>query len=388
MRLAILTSSYPLSEGDFRGCFVRDLEVALQSQGIESIVLAPRPPNPSFSTANNKSLFLLPRFIPLRAYGFYGYGIEESAKKNPLVLLGLPPLLTAFASEALPVVVRESCDAILAHWVFPMGLVGAVISSIVKKPLFVVAHSFQPYLRMPFMRTLISFVLARATRVACVSEGVLKSLAGLSSASAMKLDVLPLGIDLHEPHARRLLENESLRLCFVGRLVRLKGVHVLLQAMEELENVVLTVVGDGPERHRLERLKQEKGLQNVVFVGELKRDEARLVMQNSHALVIPSVCTPRGRAEGLPTVLLEAWSCGLPVVASRNGGVAEAIERFGGGLLFESEDHNALHKAILRLQDNENLEKLSREAINAGHRFSWDTLSAKWAEWVRKPKIQ
>jgi glycosyltransferase involved in cell wall biosynthesis len=381
MRLAVLTSSYPLAEQDYRGGFVRDLEISLRSQGIETIVLAPRPCNPRKGSTSNGSLFLLPESIPLKGHGFYGFGIEENAKKNPFCLLGLPPFLTAFAIEALPIV-RQGCDAILAHWVFPMGLVGAIISSMVQKPLLVVAHSFQPFLRAPLVRPLTSFVLSKATRIACVSQSIAKSLIELAPSSATKFDVIPLGIDLVTNRARKLHGKERLRLCFVGRLVRLKGVHVLLQAVEGLEEIELTVVGDGPERPRLEALARWKEVENIRFLGELRRNEARSVMQNAHALVIPSVCTPDGRSEGLPLVLLEAWSCGLPVVASRNGGVAEAVARFGGGIFFESGNNNALRNAIARLRDGDTLEKLSKEASKAATNFSWDKLSIQWARWV------
>jgi len=383
MRLAVLTSSYPLYDGDYRGGFVKDLENALRSHGIDSLVLVPRPPSLPSNAVNNASVFLLPELIPLKGYGFHGFGIEENLKKNPLSILNIPPFLFAFTFEALRFI-KDRCDAILAHWVLPMGLVGAILSSILRKPLFIVSHSFHPYLRLPVARRLTSFVLSRARKVACVSQSVARSFAELAPSHRSNLDVIPLGIDIKTQRLRTLQKGENLRLCFVGRLTKLKGAHVLLQAMIGLKGVELTIVGDGPERKRLEALAQANRLNNIAFLGEMKRNEARKVMQNAHALVIPSVSKPNGRSEGLPTVLLEAWSCGLPVIASRNGGIVEAVERFGGGILFKSEDPQALRNVIVALKDKNTLEKLSREASIGGRNFSWKKLSQQWANWFRE----
>ena len=112
---------------------------------------------------------------------------------------------------------------------------------------------------------------------------------------------------------------------FVGRLSPEKGVNVLLDAWRRLPEVALTVVGEGPERTRLEAIAPP----NVTFAGALPPEAVRSHMLAAQCLVLPSIWY-----EGFPMTIVEAFAAGLPVIASRLGSMEEIIDEGLNGLTF------------------------------------------------------
>ncbi|RMD58704.1 glycosyltransferase family 1 protein, partial [Candidatus Parcubacteria bacterium] len=117
---------------------------------------------------------------------------------------------------------------------------------------------------------------------------------------------------------------------FVGRLSPEKGVRTILQAWRLLEGVPLKVVGDGPLRAGIEAFVRREGLEQVEVLGRRPREEVFRLMREARVLVFPSECY-----ENFPMAVAEAFACGLPVIASRLGAMAEIVEDRRTGLLFE-----------------------------------------------------
>jgi glycosyltransferase involved in cell wall biosynthesis len=114
----------------------------------------------------------------------------------------------------------------------------------------------------------------------------------------------------------------------VGRLVPWKQVNGLLEALTEVPELGLVVVGDGPERPRLERRARELGVSDrVYFAGQRSKKEALGLMAACDLFVLNSAY------EGLPHVVLEAMALGLPVVATAAGGTPEVVRDGETGLL-------------------------------------------------------
>ncbi|KHK90015.1 hypothetical protein LK12_19220 [Novosphingobium malaysiense] len=104
---------------------------------------------------------------------------------------------------------------------------------------------------------------------------------------------------------------------YVGRISEEKGVGVLIEAWKSLPDIPLTIAGDGPLRRELEA----RAPANVNFLGRIDADHVAKEMRNAAILVIPSIWY-----EGFPMTLVEAFSNGLPVVASRIGSLTEIVE--------------------------------------------------------------
>jgi len=135
---------------------------------------------------------------------------------------------------------------------------------------------------------------------------------------------------------------------FVGRLSPEKGVVTLLRAWRRISRVPLRIVGDGPLRGEIENRVKRDGLANVTMLGERPLDECLRLMRRSRFIVFPSEWF-----EGLPRVIVEAYACGKPVVASRLGAMAEIVEDGRTGLHFQAGDPEDLAEKVNWLIDHE-----------------------------------
>lgn len=143
------------------------------------------------------------------------------------------------------------------------------------------------------------------------------------------------------PTARR--EGAGEYFLFLGRLTAEKGLDSLFAAFDRLQGVPLVVVGDGPDASRLKSVAPS----GVEFRGALDPSELAGIFRGARALVFPSIWY-----EGAPRVIIEAYAAGVPVLASRIGGVPELIAEERSGLLVEPGDTEAWSSAIERLLDD------------------------------------
>ena len=149
-------------------------------------------------------------------------------------------------------------------------------------------------------------------------------------------------------------EDSAFRLVTVARLHLGKGHDVLMKAVARLRqterNVVLRVVGSGPERTELESVVRDLGLGDAVeFTGSLSEDEVIACLRLADAFVLASNSDTR------PVVIMEAMALGLPVVGADAGGIPEIITPELDGLLFSADDAVGLAEAVARLMDESEL---------------------------------
>jgi glycogen synthase len=165
------------------------------------------------------------------------------------------------------------------------------------------------------------------------------------------------------------------RVLFVGRLAPQKGVRALVAAAGLLKDprAQVLLVGDGPERPKLEKEAKRLGVgDRLHFVGFLAHDQLPAVMSHADLLVLPSLY------EELGTVLLEAMQAGLPVVASKTGGIPDVIEDGVNGLLVPPSEPEALAHAINRLlADRKLARRLSEGAHERAKDYDWEALAER-----------
>jgi len=152
--------------------------------------------------------------------------------------------------------------------------------------------------------------------------------------------------DMDAARAALGLADSDIPVCAVGRLVPLKGVEDIINALprvlEHEPAVKLVLIGDGPERAALERLAAEKGVaERVAFAG--RRGDVPRLVRACRVLVHAS------HTEALSNAVLEAMAARTPVAASNIPGNAEVVEHEHTGLLFTPRDPAALADAVLRL---------------------------------------
>jgi glycosyltransferase involved in cell wall biosynthesis len=143
-------------------------------------------------------------------------------------------------------------------------------------------------------------------------------------------------------------DHDAADFVFVGELRRLKGVHVLLKAVAGVKRpdgspASLFIVGDGPDREAFEAEAQSLGLgDRVTFAGA---GPARAAFRRGRCAVVPSL------AESLPYIVMEAAAAGLPVIATRVGGIPEIFGPTSDGLV-PADDSQALHLAMQAFIDS------------------------------------
>ena len=149
---------------------------------------------------------------------------------------------------------------------------------------------------------------------------------------------------------------------FIGGLRHIKGVDVLIEAFhilsKRLKNLQLRIVGDGKMREELMKKINLLNLgSHVKIVGYVPYYSVKDQLSNASVFVLPS------RYEGLPNVLLQAMAAGLPIVATRVGGIPSLIKDGENGLLVTADNPEELAKAIEKLlMDHDLAERLGRNA--------------------------
>jgi glycosyltransferase involved in cell wall biosynthesis len=160
----------------------------------------------------------------------------------------------------------------------------------------------------------------------------------------------------------------------VAYLIKDKGIDVAVRALAELPtDVVLWIVGDGPERRNLDALVQDLGLgRRVRFLGS--HPNIVPFLQAADCFLCPSVWK-----EGAGNANFEAMSCGLPDIASRVGGIPEFVEHGRNGFLFTAGNHRELAQAIQRLRDDPELRhRMGQDARSiVAERYSTQSLLAE-----------
>lgn len=307
---------------------------------------------------------------------------------SPLEMLSF----LASATAALPVLARSfRPDACVAFFGIPCGPAAWALKVCCGVPYIVSLRGgdvpgFQPYDLAGYHRAtgwLIRFVWRQAAAVVANSAG----LAGLARQSAGKTPIrmIPNGVDTRRfaPAADAPSDGPA-RLLFVGRLVRQKGLDVLLDALARLPAAAsfeLTLAGDGPLRHELAGQVGRLGLDDRVrFAGWVSRDDMPGTLRRADAFVFPS------RDEGMPNAVLEAMASGLPVAATRISGNEELVVHGETGLLVPPDDPAALAEALARLVADR---ALCRRLGAAGREkavreYSWGAVAARYLALCRE----
>jgi len=294
--------------------------------------------------------------------------------------LNLPVVrvLSAFLTGVLSLVrLRHRADVLLCYQIVTSGVIGALAQKILGIPAAVWIRGETEYKRDAPLdyRLLTPFVLRTARIVLVQTERIRQSLldemeARCGKAFAQGIErkcfVVRNGVDLPEGIRR---DGEPNGVIFAGRLYDFKGVEYLLAAARESPQWPVLIVGDGPDRERLEGLAQG---QPVRFLGALPHQEVLRNVAGSKVLVLPSV-----KGDGLPNVLLEALSLGVPVVSTQTAGIPDVIRDGEFGFLVPPADPGAIRRAVDKILSDDALwERLSVAAAREAQRYSWDAVSA------------
>jgi glycosyltransferase involved in cell wall biosynthesis len=314
MRVCVLTTSYPRQAGDVAGVFVEDTVRHLRAAGVVVGVVSPAS-FPHFGIA-------------------YGDGIPQNLRARPWLALLLPAFLAAFALAARRA--ARGADVVHAHWI-PSGI--AALATGRPFVLQVWGSDVELAGRAPW---LVRPLLRRARAVVAASSFLAGEARRLG---AREVRVIPNGVEIPE-HVGE--PDEPPHVLFAGRLSEEKGILEFLAATEGLPRVI---VGDGPLRGRVPEA-----------AGFVPRERLGAYYERAAVVCVPS------RREGYGVVAREAMAYGRPVVATRVGGLLDAVEDGVTGYLVDAE---RIRPAVERLLgDSELRARIGADARRAA--CSWD----------------
>lgn len=354
IKTLLFSTLFPSSVRPGHGIFVETrLHELLKEDKVETKVVAPVPWFP-FSGARfgeYGKFAATPRFE-------YRNGIEVFHPRYilpPKIGMNIAPY--ALAQAALPVIrkiIKDGFDFDLidAHYYYPDGVAAHFIANALKKPFVVTARGTDLNLipQYAYPRKLIIETAEAAYASIGVSHALTKRLVEIG-ADPKKLKVFRNGVDLACFHPvnraktqKKLGWTGQFTLISVGNLVENKGHHIALNALCQLPNYYLAIIGTGPEENELRRQASSLGLSDrVEFVGHVPQNELKNYYGAADILLLAS------SREGWPNVLLEAMACGTPVIASRVGGIPEVIKTQEVGLLVDERSADSFAAAVSHL---------------------------------------
>jgi 1,4-alpha-glucan branching enzyme len=285
----------------------------------------------------------------------------------------------AYCDEAIRLAAGRDADVVHAHeWM--TALAGANLAALLRKPLVVNVHLPQS---SAFNAAIENVGLAHADLVIVNSEAVRDELLSRRGVRLAEVAVVPNGVDTVLFRPRRRERRDPGRVLFAGRLAPQKGVDVLLRAFEVVlrrrPDASLRVLGDGDQELYLRRFARYLGVaRRVEFCGWCTDADLVENYRSAAVVAVPSRYEPFG------LVAVEAMACGVPVVASRVGGVATVVEDGVSGYLVEPANYLELAQRIVALLvDEAGRAAMGRAARARAALFTWAQTASRTLELYR-----
>jgi len=355
MKILILPSWYPPDGGSF----FREQSEAIAKGGIKIDVLSVR-----IKGIKNINKIILNKKLKkshengIKVYRsiYFKYPLTEKHNIIPWSKKVLQLFEDYVKAEGMP-------DLIHVHSSLWAGYAAAIIAQKYNIPYVLTEHRsrfvenniFAKNKIKSYHKGIIAKALRNATKVIVVSNKLKNVLFEIEPSIKNRTVIIPNFIDTsvfkpaNEPPALKPFVFFSL-----GNIIYTKGIDVLIEAFNILKkknttSVILKIGGSGKEKYKLKKRISQLGLEDeIYFPGKLSRKQVVSEMQKSHAFVLAS------RFEAFGVVLIEAMSCGLPVIASKSGGPEEIVNN-SNGYLTALESPHELAKAMESMLKNYHL---------------------------------
>jgi teichuronic acid biosynthesis glycosyltransferase TuaC len=359
LHVLTLTPFYPSDRDDAAGCYVSEPLGELAKVGIRNTVFAVQPfyrPRARSTTSAVPAEWMrylsLPRGFGLPTAGAFLFArivgrVRELHSSNPI-------------------------DLIHAHAPLPCGHAAILLSRELGIPYVVSVHGLDVFSTVQvggkageWCRRISTRVYTSSRRVICISERVreqvIEGVGRNCRTSVVHNGVEP---ELFSPTSNP--SSDSHTILSAGTLIPIKGHDVLIRAFAaltpEFPPLSLEIIGDGPEKSRLQALAQQLQIaERVRFSGRQSRRQVAAAMQRCTLFALPS------RYEGLGCVYLEAMSVGKAVIGCRGQGIAEIIQHGANGFLVGPDNERELTLALAMLLRDErrrrNLGAAARDTI-------------------------
>lgn len=373
MKICILTHTFPRFPGDTPAPFMENLAVSIANLGHKVYVLAPYDPKYRFDVKRRYELVTF-RYTFFDKLHTLGYSREfYSGKDLRVITYLLAPFLLLFGLISLIKLIKEEkIEIVSAHWIIPSGFIAATAALVTHIPFTVTIPGSDIYLggKNIFFRLMTAFAANSASFVLSDNINYLDQLTALGIKPERK-KIIVYGADTKKfaptRKDKQLLQKLGLDvktpvILAVGRFVAKKGFQYLIEAMPEIakkiKNVQLVLVGDGEQRVELEALVKRLNVkESVIFVGTIAYDQLSKYYNLGDVFVMPSIKDEQGNIDASPVAMMEAMSCGTPVVATKFSGSNNLVVDGKTGYLIEEGNSKAIAQSVAAILSQKNKEQ-------------------------------
>jgi glycosyltransferase involved in cell wall biosynthesis len=277
----------------------------------------------------------------------------------------------------------KNIDVVQIHG-FIAALWGVPLAKLFGKRVVVNTHVGFKFDNESLMNTVTSWVLKKSDMVLALTKNAKEALLDIGVPEE-KIAIYHYWVDQEKFTVRRspfiakqeLGWGKSFTVLFVGRLVEVKGLDSIIKLANKMKEVQFVIAGSGPEEGRIK--EQELRIKNLKFIGKVDQNDLPLYYNATDLLLIPSHIVKQTFEEGIPRVMIEALSCGTPVIATPSGGVPDVIDPSIGIQVRDSIEE--MSRAIRKLQgDKKLLAKLSKNARPFAQKLFGEDKNAKIIE--------
>jgi colanic acid/amylovoran biosynthesis glycosyltransferase len=394
-KILVTATTFPRSLWDTSPRFVYDLCATLAKLGkFQPIVLVPH--------SEGSKTYELFDGIHVYRYRYFlekleiisGNGIVSKIKNKKILSLIVPFLIFFQFIYTIRLIRQHEIKIILSNWIVPQALI-----SILVKPFFpelrlvTISHGGDAAIlnKNTALKFLARFILKRVHAVIAVSSFIQMKLND-TGFNEKEIHVIPMGVNLDSFRAKsnQIPQKKERDLVFVGRLEKKKGLSYLIDAVKILEEkhslyVKISIIGDGSQKTLLQNRVRELGIETqVIFLGALTHEEIIPHLTMSRIFVAPSI-NLSDDVEGMPTVIMEALSVGLPVITTDAGGIKDVICHGQNGIIVRQKSADDLSDAIkVLLQNTEYQNLLKINALKTVKKYSYDNIARQYEKLILK----
>ncbi len=387
-RLLITGSTFPRYEGDTEPRFILDLAKAMKEYATVTVLVPASPEAVDREILEGVDVIRY-HYFPIHSLETLCYpgAIVPRIKEKKARVLLVPWLFVSLYYNLFKM--RKDYDIVHANWLIPQG----IVQSFVNTPYIVTGHGGDvTSLNKGIFKHLKRRCIKKAVGVTAVSEPLMSVLDDIYESKNKA--VISMGCDTSffgKEHCKENFfgQNGKKVILFVGRLAEKKGVTYLIEAMKYIDNAILVIAGGGPLKKELtqqaRQVCREKHSECIKFIGPKTHEQLRSIYASADVFAMPSITAKDGDKEGFGLVMLEAFASGLPVVASRSGGIVDLVKDGVNGYLVEEKDIKGIANRINIVLNDENIyNKLVMSAKATAEQYDYKVIAKKYNDFIDK----
>lgn len=400
MKICILTHTFPRFDGDIAAPFMYGVAKGMVEAGNEVIVVTPF--SDKFAWNKKNLSFKIVTYKYIWPNSFHKLGYSETLTNDmglPILMWVLSPFMYFFALlKVWEIVRREKIEIINAHWILPNGFIAGVVSLFTGVPVVSTLPGSDVYMvQKNGLFNLLGRFAAWKSKWITSNSGQL--IVDLEKATNIKMEnkssTIIYGVDPQKfkgnnsqtDKLKKELEikNKDIVVLGVGRLVAKKGFRYLVEASKIIDkkekNLVYVIVGDGDERKYLEDLARKLGVyEKFRFVGSIDYKNLIYYYNLADIFILPSVRDEKGNLDDQSVSVIEAMSCGTPVITTDFPGYRSVIDDGRSGYLVKEKDYKKISERIVFLAINKRkrneMGRIERKEVV--EKFSWGAIGVSY----------